>query len=86
MRDMFWLTKEQLERFPHVFAKSHFKRLVDDRGVLSGIIFINRNGCRWRDLSREYVPPVTHIACGTDGATWGASPGWWWGEPPEAAK
>ncbi len=33
---------------------------VDDRRVLSGIIFINRNGLRWRDAPREYGPHKTH--------------------------
>ena len=38
------------------FPKSHGKRRVDDRRVLSGIIFINRNGLRWRDSPKEYGP------------------------------
>ena len=29
------------------------------RRVLSGIIFINRNGLRWCDAPREYGPPKT---------------------------
>jgi len=32
---------------------------VDDRRVLRGIIFINRNGLRWRDAPREYGPAKT---------------------------
>ena len=34
--------------------KSHGKPRVDDRRVLSGIIFINRNGLRWQDAPAEY--------------------------------
>jgi len=30
------------------------KPRVDGRRVLSGIIFINRNGLRWRDAPKEY--------------------------------
>ena len=41
------------------FPKSHGKPRVDDRRVLSGIIFINRNGLRWSDAPREYGPPKT---------------------------
>jgi len=41
------------------FPKSHGKPRVDDRRVLSGIIFINRNGLRWRDAPREYGPHKT---------------------------
>jgi transposase len=32
---------------------------VDDRRVLSGIIFINRNGLRWRDAPAAYGAPKT---------------------------
>jgi len=42
-----------------VFPKSHGKPRVDDRRVLSGIIFVNRNGLRWRDAPREYGPHKT---------------------------
>ncbi|MBV0889548.1 IS5 family transposase [Komagataeibacter oboediens] len=41
------------------FPKSHGKARVDDRRVLSGIIFVNRNGLRWRDAPREYGPHKT---------------------------
>lgn len=35
-------------------------RCIAERGrVLSGIIFINRNGLRWRDAPREYSPNKT---------------------------
>ena len=30
---------------------------MDDRRVLNGIIFINRNGLRWSDAPKEYGPP-----------------------------
>ncbi|WP_367646535.1 transposase [Ruegeria arenilitoris] len=36
--------------------KSHGKPRVDDRRVLSGIIFINRNRLRWRDAPSAYRP------------------------------
>lgn len=44
---------------PAVFPKSHGKLNVDDRRVLSSIVFINRNGLRWCDAPREYGPPKT---------------------------
>ena len=31
----------------------------DDRRVLSGIIFVNHNGLRWRDAPKEYGPRKT---------------------------
>ncbi len=49
MSDLFWLTDEQIERLRPFFPKSHGKPRVDDRRVLSGIVFVNRNGLRWRD-------------------------------------
>ena len=41
------------------FPTSHGKPRVDDRRILSGIIFINRNGRRWRDVLAAYDPPKT---------------------------
>ena len=59
MRDLFWLTSEQMARLEPFFPKSHGRPRVDDRRVLSGIIFVNRNGLRWRDAPAEYGPPKT---------------------------
>ena len=59
MSNLFWLTDEQMSRLQPCFPKSHGKPRVDDRRVLSGIIFINRNGLRWSDAPREYGPPKT---------------------------
>jgi transposase len=36
------------------FPKRHSKPRVDDRRVLSGIVFVNRNGLRWRDAPSDY--------------------------------
>ena len=59
MSNLFWLTEAQMARLKPFFPKSHGKPRVDDRRVLSGIIFINRNGLRWCDAPREYGPPKT---------------------------
>ena len=59
MSNLFWLTDGQMARLRPFFPRSHGKPRVDDRRVLSGIIFINRNGLRWRDAPREYGPPKT---------------------------
>ena len=59
MSNHFWLTNGQMERLKPFFPKSHGKPRVDDRRVLRGIIFINRNGLRWCDAPREYGPPKT---------------------------
>ena len=59
MSNLFWLTDEQMARLRPFFPKSHGKPRVDDRRVLSGIIFVNRNGLRWQDAPREYGPAKT---------------------------
>ena len=59
MSDLFWLTEAQMARLAPFFPKSHGKPRVDDRRALSGIIFINRNGLRWRDAPAAYGPPKT---------------------------
>jgi len=46
MSDLFWLTDAQMARLVPYSPKSHGKPQADDRRVLSGIIFINRNGLR----------------------------------------
>ncbi len=59
MSSLFWLLDAQMARLQPFFPKSHGKPRVDDRRVLSGIIFINRNGLRWSDAPPEYRPPKT---------------------------
>ena len=54
MSDLFWLTDEQMERLRPFFPRSHGKPRVDDRRVLSGIVFVNKNGLRWRDAPTAY--------------------------------
>lgn len=59
MSNLFWLSDAQMARLEPFFPKSHGRPRVDDRRVLSGIIFIIRNGLRWRDAPREYGPHKT---------------------------
>ena len=59
MSNLYWLSEGQMERLRPYFPKSHGVPRVDDRRVLSGIIFINRNGLRWRDAPAEYGPYKT---------------------------
>lgn len=56
MSNLFWLTDEQMARLRPYFPKSHGRQRIDDRRVLSGIIFVNRNGFRWCDAPKEYGP------------------------------
>jgi len=59
MSNLYWLSEEQMRRLRPYFPKSHGVPRVDDRRVLSGIIFITRNGLRWCDAPKEYGPPKT---------------------------
>ena len=59
MSNLFWLIDEQMARFRPYFPKSHGKLRVDDKRVLSGIIFTNRSGLLWSDAAKEYRPPKT---------------------------
>jgi transposase len=59
MSDLFWLTDTQRTRLEPYFPKSYGKPRVDDRRVLSGIIFINRIGLKWRDALAAYGPHKT---------------------------
>jgi transposase len=59
MGNLFWLTEVQMKRFRLFRPKGHDVPRLDDRRVLSGIIFINRNGLRWCDAPKDYGPPKT---------------------------
>ena len=59
MSDLLWLSKQQLARIEPYFPLSHGVPRVDDRKVVSGIIFVIRNGLRWRDAPADYGPHKT---------------------------
>ena len=59
MSDLFLLSEKQLRRIEPYFPLSHGIPRVDDRRVLSGIIFVIRNGLRWRDAPAAYGPHKT---------------------------
>ncbi len=59
MSNLYWLSAHQMARLRPCFPKSRGKPRVGDRRVLSGIIFINRNGLRWCDAPAEYGPAKT---------------------------
>ena len=59
MSDLLMLTPEQMRRIEPFFPLSHGVPRVDDRRVLSGILFVIRNGLRWRDAPAGYGPHKT---------------------------
>ncbi len=59
MSDLFWLTDAQMVRLALFLPKCHGKPHIDDRRVLSEIVFINRDGLRWRDAPADDGPHKT---------------------------
>jgi putative transposase len=59
MADLFLLTQAQMRRIEGYFPRSHGVARVDDRRVVSAIVFVIKNGLRWRDAPREYGPHKT---------------------------
>jgi transposase len=55
----FLLTPAQMRRIRPHFPLSHGIPRVDDRRVLSGIIFVIQGGLRWRDAPPGYGPHKT---------------------------
>ena len=51
----FWLSDAQFGRIkPHLPTDTRGKPCVDDRRVISGIIYILKSGCRWADAPEIY--------------------------------
>jgi putative transposase len=48
-----------MRRTAPCFPLSHGITRVDERRIISGIIFVIRNGLRWRDAPKEYGPHKT---------------------------
>jgi transposase len=59
MSDLIWLSEAQMRRIEPYFPLSHGVPRVDDRRIVSGIVFVIRNGLRWRDAPAAYGPPKT---------------------------
>jgi hypothetical protein len=67
--EVWLLSQAQRRRIEPYFPLSHFSPPVDHRSLVSGIIFVIRNGLRWRDaptaqgLRCRLVPPCLGRAC-----------------------
>ena len=53
------LSEAQMRRIVPFFPLSHGIPRVDDRLIVSAIIFVIKNGLRWRDAPRSYGPHKT---------------------------
>ncbi|KAA8384850.1 MULTISPECIES: IS5 family transposase [Alphaproteobacteria] len=59
MSDVFLLSEHQMERIKPFFPLAHGVPRVDDRRVLSGIVYVIRNGLQWKDAPKAYGPHKT---------------------------
>src|SRR3974390_3198139 len=56
---VFLLSERQMARISPYFPLSHGVPRVDDRRVVSGIIYVIRHGLQWKDAPRGYGPHKT---------------------------
>ena len=59
MRTLFYLSESQMERISPFFPRSHGIPRVDDRRVVSGILYVIKHGLQWKDAPAEYGPYKT---------------------------
>ena len=59
MPDLVLLSQAQMRRIAPFFPRSRGKPRVDDRRVISGIVYVIRHGLMWKDAPRGYGPPKT---------------------------
>ena len=59
MGDLFLLSERQMARIEAYFPLPHGVRRVDDRRVVSGIVYVIRNGLQWKDAPKGYGPHMT---------------------------
>jgi putative transposase len=58
MSDLLLLSEAQMRRI-EPFSRRRMVPRVDDRRIVSSIIFVIRNGLRWRDAPMDYGPHKT---------------------------
>lgn len=59
MRELYWLSSDQLKLIEPYFPRSRGVSRVDDLRVISGIIFVLKRGLQWRDAPSQYGPHKT---------------------------
>jgi transposase len=59
MGDLFLLSEAQMARIAPQFPLSHGVPRVDDRRVVSGIVYVIRHGLQWKDAPKGYGPHKT---------------------------
>lgn len=59
MSELFMLSKKQFNRIKPYFPLSHGVPRVDDLRVVSGIVYVIKNGLQWKDAPLGYGPHKT---------------------------
>ena len=59
MIDLFLLGECQMARIAPHFPLAHGVPRVDDRRVVSGIVYVIKHGLQWKDAPKEYGPHKT---------------------------
>ncbi len=59
MSKLFLLSERQMALITPHFPLAHGVPRVDDRRVVSGIIYVIRHGLQWKDAPPAYGPPKT---------------------------
>jgi transposase len=59
MPELFLLSRAQMRRIKPFFPKPRGLPRVNDQRVISGIVYVIRNGLQWKDAPRAYGPHKT---------------------------
>jgi len=59
MSDLFLLSPAQMSKIQPFFPRSHGVPRVDDRRVISGIVYVLKHGLQWKDAPPGYGPHKT---------------------------
>ncbi len=59
MSDLFLLSRAQMSKIEPFFPLSHGVPRVDDRRVVSGIVYVLKHGLQWKDAPKAYGPHKT---------------------------
>jgi putative transposase len=59
MADLFLLSLAHMSKIEPFFQRSHGIARVDDRRVISGIIYVLKHGLQWKDAPKAYGPHNT---------------------------
>ena len=63
MDGLFLLSERQMARIAPFFPLSHGVPRVDDRRVVSGIVYVIKHGLQWKDAPKAYGPHKTLYNC-----------------------